>query len=111
MEFNINKLPEVISEEHFLLLLDDLVQQKDNRSKYTIIQYLDILGEKFQKFYKANVINEKQRNNLLNMVIEFTNFTDLNLTEDLIGLMFQFKIDGYKYFLKSNLNFIKDKVE
>ncbi len=109
MHLDINRLPETISKENFLFLYANLMQQKNNLSKNTVIQYLNILGEKFEKFYDVNTLNYIEKDEIHKLLKEYTDFDELNLMEDLIGIMFQFRIDKYADYLQCHLNEIESK--
>ena len=107
MSFNIKDLPEVVSKEHFISLLDDLLKNRNNFSKDTFIKYLELLGEKYEKFYDTNIISEITLAELYRTLKEYTELDKLNLMKNLVGIMFQFRVDKYADFLSRHLNLIK----
>lgn len=100
---DINRLDEVISKNDFHLLLDQVFLHKDNLSRDILIDYIHILGDKFSKFYDYNELKNKERFELSNTLIGITDLTDFDSIEQLIGIMFCFRLDDYCLYLKSNL--------
>ena len=98
-----NRLDEVISKNDFHLLLGQVFLHKDNLSKDILIDCINILGDKFSKFYDYNELKNKERFELSNTLIGITDFTDFDSIEQLIGIMFCFRLDDYCLCLKSNL--------
>ena len=63
MQLNeINNLCEVITEFEFHNLMNQLILQHKNITDEEVIKCLDILGEKFEKFYNINEINNQESN-------------------------------------------------
>lgn len=96
-------LDEVISKNNFHLLLDQVFLHKDNVSKDVLVDYIMILGDKFSKFCDYNELKDKERSELSNMLIGLTDFTDFVSIEQLIGIMFYFRLDDYCLYLKGKL--------
>lgn len=67
------------------------------------MDYIKILGDKFSKFYDYNELKNKERFELSSLLIGLTDFTDFDSIEQLIGIMFCFRLDDYCLYLKSNL--------
>jgi|GEM_PF-3441282 len=96
-------LPEVISEEHFHSLFAELIKNSQNLTEENQIELLEILGEKFEKFYDVNKLNEKEKDFLSKQLIKWTHFSDINKVSELIGLMFSFVDNRYYEFLEDSL--------
>lgn len=104
MNINLEKLPEVISPDEFLQLMDQFNLIRVDCSRDVVLDFLEILGEKFEKFYDLGVLTTYQRDIICSELIKMTDFDDLKVIERLIGVMFQFRVDGYVGYLKENLN-------
>lgn len=100
---DLNALPEVISKAQFLYLLEELLQNQEQEPLSEQIEKLDLLGEKFGKFYDLNVINHTHRATIFEILKTATDTGQLALMEDLIGIMFQYRIDAYARYLEEQL--------
>jgi hypothetical protein len=96
-------LSEVISEEYFHSLFAELIKESQNLTEEKQIELLEILGEKFGKFYNINKLNENEKNFISNQLIKWTRFSDINRVSELIGLMFSFVNNRYYEFLRDSL--------
>lgn len=108
MYLDINTLPEIISRENYLFLLNDLLKNTCNLSKYTVLRHLDTLGDKLDKF-ENNVLCKNQKDIIYMLMLEYTDFNSLDLMENLNGIMFQFRIDKYVEYLKVNIDSIRSE--
>jgi hypothetical protein len=109
MNLDINNLPELISKQKFHLILEDVLNRQNNLSSDIVIQYLIILGERFEKFYDINELTIKEKKDIYAVLKVYTDFNRLDIVEDLINIMFQFRIDKYIDYLKRNLKSVKRK--
>lgn len=100
---DLNALPEVISKAQFLYLLEELLQNQEQEPLSEQIEKLDLLGEKFGKFYDLNVINPTHRATIFEILKTATDTSRLALMEDLTGIMFQYRIDAYAHYLEEQL--------
>lgn len=98
---------EVISENEFSHYLTELYKNKDVLSREIFLEILEILGDKYSKFYGTLKLTNVEKESINLTLLEFTNFYDLRLMEELIGRMFDFRLDYYYYYLKKNVNSIK----
>lgn len=108
MYLDINTLPEIISRENYLFLLNDLLKNACNLSKYTVLRHLDTLGDKLDKF-ENNVLCKNEKDIIYTLMLEYTDFNSLDLMENLNGIMFQFRIDKYVEYLKVNIDSIRSE--
>lgn len=102
---NIDKfrnLLEVISIEKFNLLLTDFLSESESLNSSERIEILEILGEKYSKFYNSNLLDNHVKNKLSEILIRLTDFTNLTTMEDLGFILFSFKLNNYYLFLKNN---------
>lgn len=98
---------EVISENEFSYYLAELFKNKNIYSTEVLLDIIDILGDKYGKFYGSLKLSKEEKENLSLILFDLTNFSNLTLIEDLIGAMFNFNLDDYYFFLKNNINSIK----
>ena len=102
---------EVISEKGFDTLLEDFLNNEVNYTNVDKIEILDILGEKYFKFYDTHMLTPGQSKRVTSLLIKLTDFDNLGVIEDLIGILFNFRLVDYYLFLKESSNTIKlDKV-
>lgn len=104
---NINNLNEIISKNEFHSLLSQLFKLKNDLSKNKLISYIEILGDKFSKFYDFNELTNDETSELNKILIALTDLTNLKIMEDLIGILFKFRLNSYYLFLKNNLQNIQ----
>lgn len=100
---DLKALPEVISKDQFLYLLEELLQNQERELLSEQIEKLDLLGEKFGKFYDLNVINHTHRTAIFEILKTATDTSRISLMEDLTGIMFQYRIDTYARYLEEQL--------
>ncbi len=98
---------EVISENEFRYYLSELFKNKNKYSSEVLLDIIDILGDKYGKFYGSLKLSKEEKENLSRILFDLTNFSNLTLIEDLIGAMFNFNLDDYYFFLKNNINSIE----
>lgn len=106
MNYDIDNLPEVISKKHFHALFKQVASNQSEYSKAQLIHYLDILGEKYGKFYDHNELTSDEKDSLLSLLIYLTDFTSYEIMEALTSILFSFNIDKYAEYLKNNLHLI-----
>jgi hypothetical protein len=104
---NYKNLKEVISENEFKYYLAELFKNKNIYSTEVLLDIVDVLGDKYGKFYRSLKLSKEEKKNLSLILFDLTNFSNLILIEDLIGAMFNFNLDDYYFFLKNNINSIK----
>lgn len=107
---NLINLPEVISERDFHIYLDQLVSKRNSISKNKFVLLLEILGEKFEKFYNDNELSNEEKQVLYEILKELTDLLNFDIMARLIGILFQFRIDNYAVFLQENLQNIENPV-
>ena len=100
---DLNTLPEVISKDLFLSLLEELLQNREQHSAEEQAGQLALLGEKFQKFYDPDIINGAQRTAIFEILKTATDTGRLQLMEALIGIMFQYRLDAYALYMEALL--------
>jgi len=100
----INNLFEVITKEEFHILLNDLILEQNSISDEDLINCLDILGEKFGKFYSLENLTIGECDFLYKTLIRLSDFDNYERTADLTGLLFSFRIDDYYFYLKEVVN-------
>lgn len=98
---------EVLSEDEFHNLLNELIIENDKYSKTTLLEIVNLLSEKYLLFYGTTKLTNKEKDYINSTLIKFTNFSDLSTTEDLIGILFNFRLHSYYLFLKNNIYLIK----
>ena len=96
-------LLEVISEEYFHDLFAELIESSLFLEEQKQIELLEILAEKFQKFYNVDELTENEKIFISNQLIKWTHFSDLNRVCELVGLMFSFVDKRYYEFLRVSL--------
>lgn len=109
MCLDINNLPEVISEEDFHNLIEQVIKKKASYKNSDLINYVDILGEKYEKFYDASVLTQEESDGIFEILKHATDFSNISLIEKLVGILFQFRIDKYANYLKSHLSTINSE--
>lgn len=110
MKLNIYRdLEELITEKEFNFFLNNFILNEDNYSNYEKIEILDILSDKFSKFYNTHILTETQKNQLINSLILLTDFSKLDIMQDLIGILFNFRLNEYYLYLKNHCNSIIHK--
>ena len=110
MKLDINNLTEVISKDDFHNLLNNIFKNKTLYSNSDLINYLDILGEKYGKFYDDNELTILEAENIHEILKEVSDFNRIDIMEQLVCILFKFRIDNYANFLKKELNSIKSEV-
>lgn len=98
---------EIISENEFHNFLKELFENKDGYSKTALLEIVNELSEKYLLFYGVAKLTVAEKENLHSTLLELTNFSDLLIIEDLIGILFNFRLDSYYLFLKNNATSIK----
>ena len=96
-------LLEVISEESFHDLFAELIESSQFLEEQKQIELLEILAEKFQKFYNVDELTENEKIFISEQLIKWTHFSDLNRVCKLVGLMFSFVDKRYYEFLRVSL--------
>ncbi|MET0945160.1 MAG: hypothetical protein ABWY22_07115 [Flavobacterium sp.] len=96
-------LLEVISEEYFHDLFAELIESSLFLDEQKQIELLEILAEKFQKFYNVDELTENEKIFISNQLIKWTHFSDLNRVCELVGFMFSFVDKRYYEFLRVSL--------
>lgn len=96
-------LLEVISEEYFHDLFAELIKSSLFLEEQKQIELLEILAEKFQKFYNVDELTENEKIFISDQLIKWTHFSDLNRVCELVGLMFSFVDKRYCEFLRLSL--------
>lgn len=96
-------LLEVNSEEYFHKLFAELIESSLFLEEQKQIEFLEILAEKFQKFYNVDELTENEKIFISDHLIKWTDFSDLNRVYELVGLMFSFIDERYCEFLKLSL--------
>lgn len=109
----INNLCEVITKDEFHNLMNQLILEHKNLSVEDVFKCLDILGEKFQKFYDSNELHNEESNFLVETLIKLSDFENYTRTESLVSIMFSFRLE--KYFLHLveivNTNILNERVK
>ena len=100
---------EVISKEQFSFLINELILKENNYSNSEILERLEILSEKYLKFYDLDYLTKIQRQNVNKILIKLTDFSNLTTIEELIGVLFNLKIDEYYHYLKRHSDTIISK--
>ena len=98
---------EVISTEEFNSLINELIISQNKFSNSDLIELLNLLSEKYLLFYKTCELTMNQKIEINKILIKLTNFSNLIITEDLIGILFNFRLDAYFLFLREKCNTIK----
>ena len=96
-------LPEVIAEEDFHNLFNELIKNAESISAESKIELLNILGDRFGKFYDDLKLDPIEKAFISQQLIKLTQFTDINRICQLTGLMFSFSDDTYSDFLSDSL--------
>ena len=96
-------LPEVIAEEDFHNLFNELIKNAESISAESKIELLNILGDRFGKFYDDLKLDPIEKAFISQQLIKLTQFTDINRICELTGLMFSFSDDTYSDFLSDRL--------
>jgi hypothetical protein len=103
---------ELISVDEFHKLLKELFENKDKYSKSVFFEIIEELSDKYTSFYGHTKLTKYEYENLHLTFVEFTDFSDFWMTHDLIGNMFNFRLDSYFLFLKNNASsIISEKVK
>ncbi|UTN04885.1 hypothetical protein L0669_03060 [Flavobacterium bizetiae] len=92
------KLDEVITQNQFHPLLDLFLVEKNNFKSLEQIEILNILSEKYSKFY-SNILNEEQENKIYQLLIDLTDFGDLERMEIVTGILFNFQNNSFYNYL------------
>lgn len=100
---------EVILESEFHKYLNELFEKKNKLSRDVFFDILENLGERYSKFYGLSKLTNEEKEVLNSILLEYTNFSDLKQIEELIGTMFDFRLDDYCLFLKNNVLSIKNE--
>ncbi|KDN54096.1 hypothetical protein [Flavobacterium seoulense] len=96
-------MSEVISAECFHSLFKEFIEEESLITEQKQIELLDVLGEKFVKFYNIHELKENERKFISDRLIKLTHFSDINRISELIGLMFSFVDKTYYEFLLNSL--------
>jgi len=96
-------LNEVLFEEHFHSLFNEVIKNNENLSEEIQIELLTILGERFEKFYNTIELNANENKFITEQLVKLTCFSDLNRTYEINGLMFSFMNHTYYEFLTASL--------
>ena len=105
---NYKNWKEVLSEDEFHSILKELIKKKDNYSQFSLLEILNLLSEKFLLFYGVTKLTNEEKTFINSILIELTNFSNLSITEELIGILFNFRLDGYYFYLKDHLHLIRN---
>lgn len=97
---------EVLSDEEFHSILKELINKKDNFPKFSLLEIMNTLSEKYLLFYGTTELTIEEKTFINSILIEITDFSNLSITEDLIGILFNFRLDCYYSFLKNNLHLV-----
>ncbi len=95
-------LLEVISEESFHDLFAELIENSQFLEEQKQIELLEILAEKFQKFY-IDELTENEKKFISDQLIKWTHFSNQNRVCELVGLMFSFVDKRYCEFSRLSL--------
>lgn len=98
---------EVFSESEFRDLLGELFAKKNVYSKDVFLEMLSLLSEKYGYFYGTYKLTNEENNDINSILLELTDFSNLSITEDLIGILFNFRVNNYYLFLKNKNHLIK----
>ncbi|MGL3002130.1 hypothetical protein [Flavobacterium sp. RSSB_23] len=96
-------LLEIISEEYFHDLFAELIESSQFLDEQKQIELLEILAERFQKFYNVAELTENEKKFISDQLIKWTHFSNLNRVYELVGLMFSFVDKRYCEFLRLSL--------
>ena len=101
-----SNLTEVITIEEFNLLLDYFIDNKKNYNSIESIEILEILGEKYSKFYGTYCLSKRQKSCLLEILIALTDFSNLDTLQSLTFILYSFEIKEFFHYLKKHINTI-----
>jgi hypothetical protein len=104
MEEIFTNLPEVISKDQFKKLLNIIILNYEQIQETDLIEYLEILSDKFSQFYNYDLLSKFEKDKLFKILVKSTDFNNINIIMDLIGFLFSFRIDEYALYLKENIN-------
>lgn len=96
-------LDEVISRDRFHALLSQLMEEASGLSPEENVYRLEVLGERYRKFYDEQELTSVERERLFALMKKLTDFTELSLIESLCGLLFSFCLNEYADWFKSNV--------
>ena len=96
---------EVISRDEFHNLMKEIISEEPNISDTELVDYLNILGEKFRLFYDISELNIGEAIFINTTLKKLTNLSDYTRTTDLLEILFSFRVDEYYMHLTT----IKDK--
>jgi len=99
------ELNEVISQEHFFVLLNIFFIDKNLFESSEQVEVLEILSEKYSKF-NSNILNVEQENKIKQILIELSDFANLERIEILIRILFNFQNNEYYDYLEKHKNSI-----
>jgi hypothetical protein len=100
---------ELLSEDEFHHILNELIKKKDHFPRSSLLEIINSLSEKYLLFYGATELTIKEKTFINSILIEITDFSDLSITEELIGVLFNFRLDGYYYYLKNHVHLVKNE--
>ncbi len=101
--YKFHQLPEVIQEDAFHELFNELIAVAGSVPEEQQIEYLDVLGEKFGKFYDTVRLTEAEKAFVSAQLIQFTTFSEKSRIQELTGIMVAFEDSTYYHFLKDSL--------
>jgi hypothetical protein len=96
-------LSEVISEDYFHDLFTELIECSEYLEEVKQIELLEILGDKFEKFYNIDELMENEKKFISDQLIKCTHFSNLSRICELTALMFSFVDKRYCEFLRVSL--------
>ena len=67
---------EVISENEFRYYLAELFKNKNKYSSEVLLDIIDILGDKYGKFYGSLKLSKEEKENLSRILFDLTNFSN-----------------------------------
>lgn len=98
---------EVISINEFHGILKELIVKKDSFSQTDLLEILSLLSEKYLLFYRTTELTNEEKTFINSALIKATDFSNLFINEELIGIMFNYRLDDYFFYLKKNINLVK----
>lgn len=104
---NYKNWQEVISIEEFESYINELVIKQKSFSNSILLEIVTLLSEKYLLFYGLCKLTLEQKIEINKILINLTDFSSLEITEDLIGVLFNFRLDNYYSFLKEEYKAIK----
>lgn len=99
---------EVITEDELHALLNELTVKKDIFSVQVLLEILEELSERIQKFYGTFDLKNEEKDIVMSVLCDLTDFSNLSTMESLIFVMFGFELDEYCEYLEIKIDFIQD---